>query len=75
MDTLIYWEAELTAVRAAITKALTAQSYGTGEMQLTRVDLTKLERREATCLEKIQQLSAQASGCGTANKVQFNRPS
>jgi len=61
----------LTDIRAAIAKARTAQSYGTGISTTQRANFRALLDEEKWVLQQINQIDM-ASGGGTANRVEFN---
>lgn len=65
---------QLTEVQNAISAVMTGQSYRIGNRELTRADLSALEKREQTLLNRYRmEQSANGSG-GTFNKVTFARP-
>ena len=63
----------LTAVRDAISKARIQQSYDSGEGMSMRGNLRTLLDEERDILRRIEILDSYDRG-GTANKVQFVRP-
>jgi hypothetical protein len=67
-------EARLAEIRAAIAKARSAQSIGSGDNTLSRGDLRTLLDEERWVISQINSINAQNSG-GGANRVQFGRPS
>lgn len=64
----------LETVRDAIAKARVQQSYDSGEGASVRGSLRVLLDEERDILRRIEIIDAYARG-GTANKVQFGRPS
>lgn len=62
----------LTEIRAAISKARTAVSYGTGGRSLSRPGLNQLLDEEKMVLAKIEAIDRASDGA--FNKVKFGRP-
>jgi len=60
----------LTDIRAAISKARTAQSYGTGISNTQRANIRALMDEEKWVLKQIMWIDNVSSG-GSANKVEF----
>lgn len=75
-DTKADLETRLTEIRAEITKARKAQSYGIGsnEITVTRGSLKLLLDEERWVLSQIKECDAASAG-GASNRVQFGRPS
>jgi len=62
---------QLTAVRAAITKVLSAQAYGTSaDITVQRANLKTLQDRERFLLKQIEIIDSTSTG-GPFNRVQF----
>ena len=70
--TLAEVTAELTAVDAAITNALSAQSYGIGGRQKVNANLETLYKRKKELLVERERLSSTTGEGGTSRNPIFN---
>lgn len=69
MTTLAAIQTEIAEVRAALSAAYKAQSYGQGDRSLTRANILDLEGRLSRLIRTETELTAHAAGAKNAGVV------